>query len=93
MYEVIEEVTKKCKGVIGVRMLYKSVFLSCANKQSLDALLTAGLTLRDTPITLHDVSHGTVVVALSGVPHHLSDNDLAQVLAQYGPVISKYSNN
>uniref|UniRef100_A0A0A9Y773 Uncharacterized protein n=5 Tax=Lygus hesperus TaxID=30085 RepID=A0A0A9Y773_LYGHE len=86
--EVIEEVSKKCKGIVGVRMLHRSVFLSCANRQSLDELLAVGLTLRDTPMNLHDVSQGTVVVALSGVPHHLSDADLAQVLAQYGPVIS-----
>ncbi|KAF6197477.1 hypothetical protein GE061_020160 [Apolygus lucorum] len=86
--EVIEEVSKRCKGIVGVRMLHRSVFLSCSNRQSLEELLTVGLTLRDTPMNLHDVSQGTVVIALSGVPHHLSDADLAQVLAQYGPVIS-----
>ncbi|XP_073974056.1 uncharacterized protein isoform X2 [Rhodnius prolixus] len=85
--EVIEEAVKSNIQLVGVRLLEGSIYLSAGDKNSLEALLAKGITLRTIQLTLHDVSAGTVVLSLSGVPHQLSDKDLTHVLSQFGPVI------
>lgn len=85
--EVIEEAVKSNLQLVGVRLLEGSLYLSASDKSSLESLLAKGITLRTIRLTLHDVSAGTVVLSLSGVPHHLNDKDLTHVLSQFGPVI------
>lgn len=87
--EVIEEAVKSNIQLVGVRLLEGSIYLSAGDKNSLEALLAKGITLRTIQLTLHDVSAGTVVLSLSGVPHQLSDKDLTHVLSQFGPVIGE----
>ncbi|XP_014247273.1 uncharacterized protein LOC106665385 isoform X2 [Cimex lectularius] len=87
VFEVIEDAIKVCQGVVGVRLLSGSIYISCESKESLDLLINSGLKLRNEQISLYDVSQGTVVLDLKGVPHHLTDCDLAHVLSQFGPVI------
>ncbi|KAK9500823.1 hypothetical protein O3M35_002013 [Rhynocoris fuscipes] len=85
--EVIEEAVKSNTDLVGVRLLESCLYLSTKDRNSLDSLLARGITLRTVKLTLHDVSAGTVVLSLSGVPYQLTDKELTRVLSQFGPVI------
>lgn len=73
----------------GVRLLGGSLFLSMKDKTSLENLVASGITLRGIKVEMEDVSQGTLVLAMSGVPHTLSDHSIAKVLSQFGPIIGK----
>ena len=88
--EVIEACEKTTKGVVGVRLLEGSVYISTRGRKELEPLLTQGLELRQDHLRLQDVSQGTVVLALSGIPHTAGDLEVVRLLSQFGPVIGEY---
>lgn len=90
MVEVIEACEKVSTGVVGVRLLEGSVYISAKGKLELEQLLARGVSLRGEQLGLQDVSQGTVVLALSAIPHNAKDQDILRLLSQFGPVIGGY---
>ncbi|CAH1391101.1 unnamed protein product [Nezara viridula] len=85
--EVIEACEKMSTGVVGVRLLEGSVYISAKGKLELEQLLAQGISIRGEQLGLQDVSQGTVVLALSAIPHNAKDQDILRLLSQFGPVI------
>jgi len=81
--------TKLNDTVKGVRVVNGNCYVCLAKEDNAGALLETGLTLRGVKINLEDVSRDTVTVALSGVPHDVTDSSVARVVANYGTVIGE----
>ncbi|KAL1117140.1 hypothetical protein AAG570_004468, partial [Ranatra chinensis] len=91
----VGEIVEACWKVVGDRLVGVrlvsggSVYVSVRDSNCVAALAECGLSLRDDTIRvpLQDVSQGTVVLALSGVPHTMTDTQLAHTVTQFGPII------
>lgn len=91
--EVIEAIGSASSGLVGVRILEDSIYLSWRGRTELEASISKGLTVRNEKLGLHDVSMGTVVLAMSAIPHSASEATLVRLLSQFGPVIGEFHLN
>ncbi|XP_054276445.1 mucin-5AC-like [Macrosteles quadrilineatus] len=71
----------------GVRLVGGNCYLSFSSQQDADSVLRLPLTLRGHSLTAEDASVGATVVALSGVPHDVPDDNVAEVLAHFGSLV------
>nr|CAD7429381.1 unnamed protein product [Timema monikensis] len=74
-------------GVRGVRAQSGECYICLSRQQEAQSLLRSGLGLRGHHLTLLDVSRDSLVVCLSGVPHHVTDTAVALLAASFGTVI------
>lgn len=74
--------------VRGVRMLEGGVFfISLNSARSLHYLMRHSFRLRGHRVKLTDISAQTWIVALSGVPHYISDATVGLLLAAFGQIV------
>lgn len=73
----------------GVRLVGGHCYLSFSSQQDTDAVLELPLTLRGRPLTPEDASVGATVIALSGVPHDVADDTVAEVLSHFGSLVGE----
>ncbi|XP_023720388.1 mucin-17 isoform X2 [Cryptotermes secundus] len=76
-------------AVRGVRVANGNCYVCLAEEDNAGALLETGLILRGAKIKLEDVSHDSIIVAFSGVPHDVSDGSVARAVASHGTVIGE----
>ncbi|XP_075229265.1 uncharacterized protein LOC142328951 isoform X4 [Lycorma delicatula] len=90
--EVIDSMSEQLSSDLltslkGVRLVGGACYLSLTSDNDVKEMIRTPLKLRDIPLQLEDASAGAMFIALSGVPHDVSDESVANTLAHFGTVI------
>ncbi|XP_039287276.1 uncharacterized protein LOC111056432 [Nilaparvata lugens] len=89
--EVIDALSDQLPALRGVRLVGGACYLSLATDADAKTLLSAtsplAPTLRGVRLPLQDASLGTAFVALTGVPHQVTDAQVADALAPFATVV------
>ena len=91
--EIIDELEKqfddKLCDLQGVRLVASNVYICLSKKESLDHLSTYGFYVRGVPVKLVDITHESVVVCLTGVPHYITDATVTMLVSTFGIAIGE----
>ena len=91
--EIIDELEKqfddKLCDLQGVRLVGSNVYICLSRKESLEHLSTYGFYVRGVPVKLVDITHESVVVCLTGVPHYITDATVTMLVSTFGIAIGE----
>ena len=69
--------------------LFKSVFFLFFLNFSLNYLSTYGFYVRGVPVKVVDITHDSVVICLTGVPHYITDSTITMLVSTFGIAIGE----
>lgn len=91
--EIIDELEKQFSDKLcdlqGVRLVANNVYICLSRRESLQHLSTYGFYVRGVPVKLVDITHDSVVLCLSGVPHYITDATVTMLVGTFGIAIGE----
>lgn len=91
--EIIDELEKqfddKLCDLQGVRLVGNNVYICLSRKDSLNYLSTYGFYVRGVPVKVVDITHDSVVICLTGVPHYITDSTVTMLVSTFGIAIGE----
>lgn len=91
--EIIDELEKQFDDKLcelqGVRLVGSNVYICLSRKDSLNYLSTYGFYVRGVPIKVVDITHDSVVIVLTGVPHYITDSTITMLVSTFGIAIGE----
>ena len=91
--EIIDELEKqfddKLCDLQGVRLVGANVYICLSRKDSLNYLSTYGFYVRGVPVKVVDITHDSVVICLTGVPHYITDSTITMLVSTFGIAIGE----
>ena len=91
--EIIDELEKQFEDKLcdlqGVRLVGSNVYICLSRKDSLTYLSTYGFYVRGVPVKVVDITHDSVVVCLTGVPHYITDSTVTMLVSTFGIAIGE----
>nr|XP_040571200.1 uncharacterized protein LOC121120399 isoform X1 [Lepeophtheirus salmonis] len=91
--EIIDELEKqfddKLCDLQGVRLVGSNVYICLGKKDSLNTLSTYGFYVRGISVKLVDITHDSVVICLTGVPHYITDSTITMLVSTFGICIGE----
>ena len=73
----------------GVRLVGANVYICLSRKDSLNYLSTYGFYVRGVPVKVVDITHDSVVICLTGVPHYITDSTITMLVSTFGIAIGE----
>ena len=91
--EIIDELERqfddKLCDLQGVRLVGSNVYICLSRKDSLNYLNTYGFYVRGVPVKVVDITHDSVVICLTGVPHYITDSTVTMLVSTFGIAIGE----
>ena len=91
--EIIDELEKQFDDKLcelqGVRLVGSNVYICLSRKDSLNYLSTYGFYVRGVPVKVVDITHDSVVICLTGVPHYITDSTITMLVSTFGIAIGE----
>ena len=91
--EIIDELEKQFDDKLcelqGVRLVGCNVYICLSRKDSLNYLSTYGFYVRGVPVKVVDITHDSVVICLTGVPHYITDSTITMLVSTFGIAIGE----
>ena len=91
--EIIDELEKQFEDKLcdlqGVRLVGSNVYICLSRKDSLTYLSTYGFYVRGVPVKVVDITHDSVVICLTGVPHYITDSTVTMLVSTFGIAIGE----
>ena len=66
-----------------------NVYICLSRKDSLNYLSTYGFYVRGVPVKVVDITHDSVVICLTGVPHYITDSTVTMLVSTFGIAIGE----